>query len=300
MSPMCTIVVPATSANIGPCFDAAGIALDRYLTLTIEKSNVWEFIHHGEHRPSITHYKDHFIYKVALNISRKHKVKMHPCRITVYSDIPLARGLGSSASAVLAGIEVVNQIAHLRLTTDEKLTYATRFEGHPDNVAPALLGGIVVSTPMQDQSIRYQRIPNEHLRVVIAIPGMKLRTEEARNALPFTYPRERATRASSISNVMIAALLAENYTLAGDMMEEDLFHEPYRSSLIPHYEIIRKKAKEYGAYGTVISGAGPTMIVFTAKEKQEFITEGLRELLPSYEVHGHSIDNNGVQIIKGE
>lgn len=296
MSTMFTISVPATSANMGPCFDSAGIALDRYLTLTVKECAAWEVTEHGEYLLQVAHYEDHFIYKIARDIARKYDKKMHPCAVSVRSDIPLARGLGSSASAVIAGIELANQVADLQLTSDEKLTLATQIEGHPDNVAPALFGGVVVSTMAKDGTVLYQRIPALAMEMVVAIPDLKLRTEDARNVLPSSYTREQATQASSISNVMIAALLSENYELAGTLMEEDLFHEPYRSDLVPHYEEIRKTSRKCGAYGTVISGAGPTMIAFTAKAKQQPVTRGLRSLLPSFDIQPQAIDTKGLQV----
>lgn len=297
MSGMCKIIVPATSANLGPCFDSAGIALDRYLTLTIEDSTSWEFKHEGKHLPPAIHFEDHLIYKIALEVANRQGKKMKRSLVTVHSDIPLARGLGSSASAVLAGIELANQTAELALRNDEKLKLATKFEGHPDNVAPALFGGLVFSTPLKDKAIAYERIHALDLQIVIAIPEIKLRTDEARNALPLSYSRERATHASSISNLMVAALINGNYELAGKLMEEDLFHEPYRSHLVPNYKSIRDHAKELGAYGTVISGAGPTMLSFTNKQHQQHVAEGLREKFPNYEVKMHSIDERGVQVL---
>lgn len=296
MSTMFTITVPSTSANMGPCFDSAGIALNRYLTLTVKESDVWEITEHGEHLPHVAHYEDHFIYNIACDIADKYDSVMRPCAVAVQSNIPLARGLGSSASAVLAGIELANQVADLQLTDDEKLALATEIEGHPDNVAPALFGGIVVSTTSEDGTVLWQQISSLTMEMVVAIPDIELRTEKARNALPSSYTREQATQASSISNVMIAALLAENYELAGTLMEEDLFHEPYRSALIPHYEDIRSTSRKFGAYGTVISGAGPTMISFTSKDNQQQVIEGLRSLLPSFNVQAQQIDTKGLQV----
>lgn len=296
MSQAWEIIVPATSANMGPCFDSAGIALNRYLTLIARKNNAWEFTHEGNYLPPSIHFEDHLIYRIAKEVADQHGKKMHPSHVTVQSDIPLARGLGSSASAVLAGIELANLTADLSLSVVEKLTLATTFEGHPDNVAPALLGGLVFSTPLQNETIAYERVSTLQLQLVVAIPDITLRTDEARSALPPSYSRERATQASSLSNLMVAALLQGNYTLAGEIMEEDQFHEPYRSPLIPNYEHIRTHAKRLGAFGTVISGAGPTMISFTNKQHQQHVAEGLESLLPEYEVTMHSIDFQGLHV----
>src|SRR5699024_5106048 len=178
------------------------IALDRYLTLTVQNSHSWEFKHEGAYLPPPIYYEDHLMYRVAHTIAKRKGKKMNPSMVTINSDIPLARGLGSSASAILAGIELANQTAHLSLTEDEKLTLATELEGHPDNVAPALLGGLVLSTPLKDSTVVYERIRSLDLQMVIAIPEKKLRTDEARGALPTSYTRENAAHASSISNVI--------------------------------------------------------------------------------------------------
>ena len=109
--------------------------------------------------------------------------------------------------------------------------------------------------------------------------------------LPDHYSRNEATTASAIGNVMLAAFLSGDYELAGRMMEQDLFHEPYRASLIPHYEEIRQQAKELGAYGTVISGAGPTMISLVPKGKGAFVAKHLQETLPDYSVEELAVDS---------
>src|SRR5699024_5325547 len=140
------IKVPASSANIGAGFDSMGMAVNRYLTLNVETSDKWTFNHQSKHLPVIDQYEEQYIYQVAHQIATKYKKKLHPHQVNVTSTIPLARGLGSSAAAVIAGIELANEICELHLTEDDKLRLATEIEGHPDNVAPALLGGLVVSS----------------------------------------------------------------------------------------------------------------------------------------------------------
>src|SRR5690625_734050 len=121
---MLTITVPASSANIGPGFDSVGVAVSRYLTLHVEKSESWEFIHLTSQIPLVEKYEDHFIYKVAYQIATWQQAELPPCVVKVSSDIPLARGLGSSASAIIAGIELANQLCNLHLTEEEKFNYA--------------------------------------------------------------------------------------------------------------------------------------------------------------------------------
>src|SRR5690625_4417017 len=234
-----TISIPASSANIGPGFDSAGLALNRYLTLEVVRQEKWEITQDPVFLPPITHYGDHFIYKTAKQIAEQHNETLPACKVNIKSDIPLARGLGSSASAVIAGIELANQLCDLALSKEQKLMYATEIEGHPDNVAPVLFGGMVVSAAT-DHGVDSFQLPALDLDIVVYIPDVELQTDAARSVLPNHFSRKDATAASGISNLMIASLVAKDYTLAGKMMEQDLFHEPYRAALIPNYQTIKR------------------------------------------------------------
>ena len=289
------ITIPASSANLGPGFDSAGLALNRYLTLYVKKQEKWEFVHNSHFLPIHTDYEDHFIYHVADQTARRHEVSLPGCKVIVNSGIPLARGLGSSASAVLAGIELANQLCDLSLTPEQKLQYGTEIEGHPDNVAASLFGGMVITATVQNK-VEYVRLPSLDLDIVVYMPEVELKTEAARRILPANFSREKATIASAISNVMVASLLTGDYQLAGKMMESDQFHEPYRADLIPNYQNIKQEARAINAYGTVISGAGPTMISFVPKEQGGMIKKHMAALFSSYQVAALEIDPHGLQI----
>ncbi|ASN06029.1 homoserine kinase [Virgibacillus necropolis] len=290
------ITIPASSANMGPGFDSAGLALNRFLTLHVTEQDNWEIEHHSHLLPSFTNYHDHFIYQIAKQTAQRHQKALPGCKVIVDSGIPLARGLGSSASAALAGIELANQLCGLGLTSEQKLEYGTDIEGHPDNVASALFGGIVVTATTQNNKVEYVQIPTLDLDVVVYIPNVELKTETARQLLPSNLTRKSATTASAISNLMLASLLSGNFHLAGKMMESDLFHEPYRADLIPNYHSIKQEAKKVNAYGTVISGAGPTMISFVPKGEGTMISKHMTAKLSDYEVVALKIDQNGLQI----
>lgn len=293
---MFTITVPASSANIGPGFDSAGMAVNLYLTLEVETQDKWEFIHRSPCLPEDTNYQEHFIYLIAKQIAEKYNKSLSPCKVTVQSDIPLARGLGSSSSAVIAGIELANQLCNLSLTIEDKLQIATDIEGHPDNVAPALFGGLIVAAMPTEEKVDHIKVENLDLDLVLYIPDVELKTSDARSVLPTQLSRTEATTASGISNVMIASLIAGDYHLAGKMMEYDQFHEPYRAKLIPNYDLIKQEAKKLGSYGTVISGAGPTMISFVPKNKGQSIATEMDKQLTDYQVTVLKIDNQGLQI----
>ncbi|GGJ88733.1 homoserine kinase [Lentibacillus kapialis] len=284
--------VPASSANIGPGFDSMGLALNLYLTLDISPSDKWEIVQHSPHLPILTNAEDHFIVQIAHDVAARWHAELPACKMAVYSDIPLARGLGSSASAIVAGIELAVKACHLPLTPEEKLELATEIEGHPDNIAPTLMGGFVISTVTAGE-IDWIQLPVPEVDVIVYIPEEDLTTESARQVLPETYKREDAATASALSNVLIAALASDDLELAGKMMERDMFHEPYRAKLISGYEDIKREAKEAGAYGTVISGSGPTMISFAPKGKGQTIADRLSNLMTDHNVALLEIDYGG-------
>src|SRR5699024_480408 len=292
---MFTISVPASSANIGPGFDSAGVAVSRYLTLDVTKSEAWEFIHTNSIIPPVRHYEDHYIYKVAKQVAEWHNEHLTPCQVTMTSEIPLARGLGSSASAIVAGIELANQLCLLHLTEKEKLDYAVRIEGHPDNVAAALLGGFVVTVNMKSNT-SYKKLPAIKTDLVVYIPNFELKTEDARKVLPEEFLMKDAATASGVSNLIISDFLTGDYELAGKMMESDLFHESYRAKLIPNYYEIRSEARKLGAFGTVISGAGPTMISFVPEGQGVSIAKKMNAIFSDYEVVALKLDENGLQV----
>lgn len=290
------ISVPASSANIGPGFDSLGLALDLYLTLTITASEAWKIEQQSDLLPSFTSYEDHFIYQIAQETANRYGCQLPSCHLTVDSSIPLARGLGSSASAIIAGIELANQCCQLHLTTAEKLQLATIKEGHPDNVAAALIGGLVITACTENKTIDYYKINDINADMIIFIPNKELKTEASRQVLPEEYSRSQAANASSIANVFLAALISKDYDLAGKMMEKDLFHEPYRAKLIANYSGIKQKGKELGVYGTVISGAGPTMLSFAPKGQGKTIAAKLQAIFPDYLIQNRKIDMKGLEV----
>ncbi|MFD2210514.1 homoserine kinase [Virgibacillus halophilus] len=294
------IRVPASSANLGPGFDSVGIALDRFLTLDVQKSDSWQFSHHSALLADCPPYEEHLIYQIALQTAGLHGMKMAPHHVAVTSEIPFARGLGSSASAVLAGIELADQICDLRLSKEQILTAATETEGHPDNVAAALFGGLVVAAQHTDDAsheVDYVRIPMlKEVQAVLYIPDFELRTAAARGVLPRQLSRAEAVNASAVSNMMIASVLKGDYEQAGNWMEKDKFHEPYRAELLPDYDKIKQEAKQLGAYATVISGAGPSMLSLAPKTKAEQIAKRMAEILPTYQVAATSFNQSGLEV----
>ena len=284
------IIVPATSANVGPGFDSVGVAVTKYLEIQVcEEREEWMIEHQlGKWIPRD---ERNLLLKIALQIVPD----LQPRRLKMVSDIPLARGLGSSSSVIVAGIELANQLGNLKLSKHEKLQLATKIEGHPDNVAPAIYGNLVIASSVEGQ-VSAVVAPFPECAFLAYIPNYELRTRDSRGVLPRKLSYKEAVAASSIANVAIAALLTGDMVKAGQAIESDLFHERYRQELVREFATIKKVAKRNGAYATYLSGAGPTVMVLAEPDKMPKIKAELEKQPFKGKLHDLQIDTQGVRV----
>lgn len=262
------IRVPATSANLGPGFDSIGVAVSLYLKVRVlEETAVWQVEH--QMGPEIPMDEHNLIVKTALQLAPQLK----PHHLQVSSQIPLARGLGSSSSAIVAGIELANGLSQLGLSANEKLQIAVQTEGHPDNVAPAILGDLVISSYDQEQQTAVSiKAHFPEISLLAFVPPVELLTAESRKALPQTLDFKTAVHASGIGNTLVAALLTNDLDKVRQLIEQDEFHEKFRAELVPQLEQLRILGHQAKAIGTYLSGAGPTvMTLIQAKQKAALI-----------------------------
>ncbi|MFS0577518.1 homoserine kinase [Sporosarcina sp. 179-K 3D1 HS] len=276
-----SVVVPATTANLGPGFDSIGLALALYMTVDVEPSETWGVHYDGDEYGNLPTGENNLIVQTIQEVAARYDKQVSPHSLWVHSDIPLGKGLGSSATAIAAGIEIANQLAGLELPPVEKVRIGSELEGHADNVSAALLGGVTISYYVGD-SIDIVHIREPEMGAVILVPPEALRTEESRGLLPGQLPHAEATLGSAASSVMAAAIARDDWETAGKMMEQDIFHEPYRKHLFPDFEEIRSAAKQFGAYGMTISGAGPSIFVAVKLGEEAKIAEQLMEKFPYY------------------
>ena len=284
------IIVPATSANVGPGFDSVGVAVTKYLEIQVcEEREEWMIEHQlGKWIPRD---ERNLLLKIALQIDPD----LQPRRLRMVSDIPLARGLGSSSSVIVAGIELANQLGNLKLTDHDKLQLATKIEGHPDNVAPAIYGNLVIASSVEGQ-VSAVVAPFPECAFLAYIPNYELRTRDSRGVLPKKLSYKEAVAASSIANVAIAALLTGDMVKAGQAIESDLFHERYRQELVREFATIKKVAKRNGAYATYLSGAGPTVMVLADPDKMPKIKAELEKQPFKGKLHDLQVDTQGVRV----
>ena len=284
------IIVPATSANVGPGFDSVGVAVTKYLEIQVcEEREEWMIEHQlGKWIPRD---ERNLLLKIALQIVPD----LQPRRLKMVSDIPLARGLGSSSSVIVAGIELANQLGNLKLTDHDKLQLATKIEGHPDNVAPAIYGNLVIASSVEGQ-VSAVVAPFPECAFLAYIPNYELRTRDSRGVLPKKLSYKEAVAASSIANVAIAALLTGDMVKAGQAIENDLFHERYRQELVREFATIKKVAKRNGAYATYLSGAGPTVMVLADPDKMPKIKAELEKQPFKGKLHDLQVDTQGARV----
>ncbi|QGG47745.1 homoserine kinase [Heliorestis convoluta] len=281
------VKVPATTANLGPGFDTLGMALELYNIVELTALPQGELVVEieGEGISNIPRDDSNIVIKIIRQVYAK--AKMQPCgfKLKLINHIPVARGLGSSAAALVGGAVAANELCGNVLTDQEVLELVTTFEGHPDNVAPALFGGVVVSAEVQNaqgSEVVSRKIPPPYgLKALVAIPDFHLATKKARSVLPRQVPFEDALFNLSRVSMVIMAFVHNDWELLGKVMDDRL-HQPYREELIPGMKDVFAAAYDAGAIAAVLSGAGPTLIAF-ARENTEDIARAMKE---AFERHG--------------
>jgi homoserine kinase len=283
MSAATTLRVPASSANLGPGFDALGMGLDLYLECRFRKAPALAITVSGRDAALISRGEDNLIWQTALRVASDVGCSMPPIELAISNDIPIGKGLGSSAAALTAGVVIASHVLGLDWDRDKVLDEAARIEGHPDNVAACVLGAIVASAiDSQGRAHAVRMELDAHYGVAVVVPDYILPTAEARRVLPVTYSRADAVFNIQRSSMLIVAL-ATGVTSAFPTALEDRLHQPYRFPLVPGLEEITK-LRAPGLLGCALSGAGPSILVFHERG-HESVCELVREVFAG---HGRS------------
>lgn len=302
MSITVKVRVPGTTANCGPGFDAVGIACTVYndLELVLSKQGSLVIEIEGEGKEIIPTDERNVVWQVVQTVLQKVGKEYQGIHIKMYNRIPLARGLGSSAAAIVGGIVAANAATGNTLTKDEMLDMATNIEGHPDNVAPAIFGGVTISVT-QGEGAHYLRfVPPGELKMVVTIPDFKLSTHAARQVLPNTIPFADAVFNISRTALTIGALCQGEFHHLRYALE-DKIHQPYREHLIPGMQQVFAAALEQGALGVALSGAGPCLLAFANCNYDE-IGVGMVQAFANNHITANylllAIDTEGAQVIE--
>lgn len=294
--------VPGTTANCGPGFDSIGIACNIYneleLTLCTEETLMIEVI--GEGAQSIPCDARNIVWtSIQLLLRKENRQAYKGAQIKMINHIPLARGLGSSAAAIVAGLMAANAAIGSVFTKQEIFQMATELEGHPDNVAPAVFGGVTLSIMDVNKAQCLSFVPEVKLKLVVAVPNFNLSTKAARKVLPETVTMQDAVFNISRTALLVGALCKGDLGHLKNALEDKL-HQPYRSGLIPGMQAVLTAANAHGALGSALSGAGPCLIAFATDHMHE-IGKAMVEAFKQHEVVAKylvlDIDTAGVQII---
>ena len=263
-----TIRVPATSANLGPGFDCLGLALDLWNETIITLAIEFSVQVHGEGMEKLSLGRNNLIIQSAQKLAECVGKLLPPFHVNSGNQIPLSSGLGSSAAAKLTGLLAANSLLGKPLSNGEILNLAAEMEGHPDNAAPALLGGLVVSILEEGkvfaQRIRMDEGQDSPICITVVLPEIHLSTREARGALPQEISLKDAVHNISPTVLVTEAFRNGDVDLLGKAMTDTL-HQPHRLPLIPGAETAISAAKEAGAAAAALSGAGPSVIAFSSK-----------------------------------
>ncbi len=291
--------VPATTANLGVGFDTLGLALKLYNIFEVrvtepDTPDTIEIV--GEGREELIKRENNSFIKAIEYFYRLYNLPIPHLAIKIFSNIPLCRGLGSSASAIVAGLMVGNTLTGKNLSKETLLRYAVELEGHPDNVTPAMFGGCTISL-VNNGEILVKKIPfPEEIAVIVAVPQFNVKTEPSRKLIPDCVPLDVTIRGLAKMGIFINSLLTKDLNDLPLILEDEL-HEPYRAKYIPNYKKIKEEVISRGALGVVISGSGPSMAVLSKIDKVKQLKEDIELILLKNNIESKifdlEIDNEG-------
>lgn len=292
------IRIPATTANLGPGFDTLGAALRLYNEVQVTDGPSRDIEVVGEGAGTLPTGKSNIVWQAMAMVLGK-KYPFGSLRVRLVNRIPLSSGLGSSAAARLGGLLAAYTVAAKKYSPADVLSIGVRLEGHPDNIVPALAGGVCAA--VDGGAISYVRIAPPALKAVVCHPAFELPTEKARGVLPRQVPIADAVYNISRTALFVASLAARRYDCLAAAMDDRL-HQPYRKKLIPGMGAVCAAARAAGAYGAVLSGAGPSLIALAepacAPAVGASMQRAWRKLSITSRVFILDFDKHGARIIK--
>ena len=297
---MIRVRVPATSANLGPGFDSLGIALSIYNEYGFSFQD--EGISFEGFEQEFKN-EDNIIFMAMKKVFNKYNFKFKGLKIKIIKqDIPISRGLGSSSSCIVAGLIGAFALMNKELEKEEVFKLAIDIEGHPDNVCPAIFGGLV-STVMANGEALYNKIEIKNgVKFIALIPNFKLSTEKARAILPSEVSFKDSVYNIGRAALLISCFMNGNYKLLREATKDRL-HQQYRSKLIEGFDEVYEKVLNIGAYGCFLSGAGPTIMAIIDEIDLDFVDDikkFIKEEKLNWNIKELAIDKVGAKILKGD
>jgi len=272
------LALPATSANLGPAFDAAALAMDLYITIDARPAGDFSIRATGRDPEICQDLENHLILTTYREILQTRAAEVIPLSLRITNDIPIGKGCGSSAAARLAGIALANHFGRMRWTDSQIIGEASRREQHPDNASACWIGGLTVARMSGEAEAQVVSIqPKGKWPLLLAVPDQVLSTKEARRALPEQYSRADAVVNIQNSMFLLAAFMQGRYDLLASALE-DRIHQPYRAPLCPLLPCLEELTGQPGILGAALSGAGPAMLVIVdGEDRLEEASRAIRE-----------------------
>ncbi len=294
------VIVPASTANLGPGFDCLGLALGLYNTFEVTllpEGAATRFDISGEGAEKLPTDSSNLFAKAALSLLEDAEQNPPGLQVISSNGIPVGSGLGSSSAAVVGGLVAGNALFGLELSRDELLVRAYEIEGHPDNLAAAIYGGLVL-VAMDGKALYSASIEASAMKVVIALPAVTLATVEARKVLPLSVPHADAVFNMSHTAFVVQALQRGDFSMLSWAMQDRL-HQPYRRELIYGFDAAEQAARENGAVAVTLSGAGPALAAFSGQGHEEIaaaMTEAFAGKGMPCRTFVLPVDRQGVQV----
>ncbi len=262
------IDVPATTTNFGAGFDTFGLALELYNTFEVRPSDSYRVRVFGEEGKNLPSDESNLFVRVYKRCCEVLGFQDRPIELKQFNSVPVARGLGSSATAIVGGIECALKVFNTSLPLEEKLKIAFEFESHPDNLLPAFVGGFTVNALDGDRLYFTKHEFPQELRLVFAVPDFELSTERARRVLKKRFTRQEAVFNVQRAALFISSLLSGDYALLSEAVKDRL-HQPKRAKLIKGFDEVLSAAYAQGALGVFLSGAGPSVCAICKGSEKE-------------------------------
>lgn len=260
------IVLPATSANLGPAFDAAALALSMFLKVGASSADEFSIVARGRDREICAQIEDNLILETYCEVLQQERKPVQPIALRIENQIPIGKGCGSSAAARLAGIALAVRFGRLRWSDNRIVYEAARREHHPDNAAACWMGGLAIARISANGEMQIAHVrPKGEWPLLLAVPDESLSTEDARRVLPNQYSRADAVANIQNSMLLLTAFLQGRKDLLASALE-DRIHQPYRASLCPLLPALQKLNGTRGILGSALSGAGPSVLIFLDPE----------------------------------
>jgi homoserine kinase len=287
------VSVPATSANLGPGFDTLGLAVDLRNEIIITPSKFLSTSTHGEGADNHKIKKNSLFLSIFNENYKRLSGREDNFRFEFHNKIPISRGLGSSSAVIVAALSAAYMAAGVRYNKREILNKALKYENHPDNITPAVMGGFNVACVEGDRVYSKKRRMPDHLRAVVVVPNRTISTAKSRTILPKMYRKDETVYSLSRAAYMTGLFMTESWDLLR-IASKDKLHQARRMKMMPELFDVQKVALKHGALMSTLSGSGSTFFNLAYDKDAEKIAESLEKRFPHFRVFSLALDNNGV------